>query len=79
MLVPDQRAPDVKELAEFLVGKGLAKFKCPERVEVVDEFPLTRVGKIDKPALRARIADVLKKEQEAIRSDADRLEKARHG
>jgi pyochelin biosynthesis protein PchD len=78
MLRPDQRAPDVKQLAEFLVGKGLAKFKCPERVEVVDEFPLTRVGKIDKPALRARITNLLKKEQEAICSEADRLEKARH-
>ena len=30
-----------------------------ERVEVVESFPLTRVGKIDKPALKKRIADQL--------------------
>lgn len=48
-------APGVQELLEFLVGKGLAKFKCPERVEVLDNFPVTRVGKVDKPALQAMI------------------------
>jgi non-ribosomal peptide synthetase component E (peptide arylation enzyme) len=55
-------APDVKELADFLLGKGLAKFKCPERLEVIDAFPLTRVGKVDKSALRKLIADKLKQE-----------------
>ncbi|WP_353191445.1 AMP-binding protein [Pandoraea pnomenusa] len=49
-------APTVGELAEFLVGHGLAKFKCPERIEIVDEFPVTRVGKVDKASLRATIA-----------------------
>ena len=33
-------------------GLGLAKYKCPERVEIIDSFPLTRVGKLDKPALK---------------------------
>jgi len=49
-------APDVAGLAAFLVEQGLAKFKCPERIEVVAEFPVTRVGKVDKAALRAMIA-----------------------
>lgn len=49
-------APTVPELAAFLVSHGLAKFKCPERIEIVDEFPVTRVGKVDKAALRADIA-----------------------
>ena len=62
ILRPDQRAPDVKELAGFLIGKGLAKFKCPERIEVVDAFPLTRVGKVDKPALKATIASLIERE-----------------
>jgi non-ribosomal peptide synthetase component E (peptide arylation enzyme) len=57
-----QRAPEVKELADFLVGKGLAKFKCPERIEVVGAFPLTRVGKTDKPALKAAVAALLEQE-----------------
>ena len=56
---PGMTAPDVKTLGGFLIGLGLAKYKCPERVEVVDSYPLTRVGKLDKPALRKRIADQL--------------------
>lgn len=62
---PGMKAPDVKELGQFLTGRGLAKYKCPERVEVVQEFPLTRVGKVDKPAIKRRIADILAQEQEA--------------
>ena len=50
------RMRHAKDLAGFLVGKGLAKFKCPERIEVIDAFPVTRVGKVDKSALRAAVA-----------------------
>ena len=56
---PGMQAPDVKALGQFLVERGLAKFKCPERVEVVDEFPTTRVGKVDKPAMKKLIAGIL--------------------
>jgi non-ribosomal peptide synthetase component E (peptide arylation enzyme) len=56
------QAPDVKQLARFLIDQGLAKFKCPERIEVLDAFPVTRVGKIDKPALRNWIAQKLRDE-----------------
>ncbi len=63
---PGHQAPDVKELAQFLIGRGLAKYKCPERVESLEEFPLTRVGKVDKPAMKRRIAQML--EQEAPES-----------
>lgn len=65
VLRPGHGAPSVRELAGFLVGKGLAKFKCPERIELIDVFPLTRVGKLDKLALRAMIAEKLKQEAAA--------------
>jgi pyochelin biosynthesis protein PchD len=65
VLRPGQQAPTLPELVQFLVGKGLAKFKCPERIEVLDSFPVTRVGKVDKPALKAAIADKLKQEESA--------------
>lgn len=32
---------------------GVARFKLPERLELVGELPVTKVGKIDKKALRA--------------------------
>ena len=47
------------ELKEFLLEKKIAKFKLPERLEIVQSFPLTTVGKISKKALRERIASEL--------------------
>jgi salicylate---CoA ligase len=35
---------------------GIARFKLPERLVLVDELPTTKVGKIDKKALRADLA-----------------------
>ncbi|SNT09556.1 Non-ribosomal peptide synthetase component E (peptide arylation enzyme) [Noviherbaspirillum humi] len=59
---PGAADPTVGELAAFLVAQGLAKFKCPERIEVVDAFPVTRVGKVDKPAMKKMIAEKLASE-----------------
>lgn len=55
---PGMEAPDVKDLAAFLADQGLAKYKCPERVEVLEAFPVTRVGKVDKAALRTIAAQL---------------------
>lgn len=62
-VIPRAGAPvTVEELRAFLGGKGIAKFKLPERLEVVDSFPLTSVGKINKMALREDIARKLRAE-----------------
>jgi non-ribosomal peptide synthetase component E (peptide arylation enzyme) len=50
-----QPAPSVAALGQHLERLGLAKFKWPERVECVESLPLTKVGKLDKGALRADI------------------------
>jgi 2,3-dihydroxybenzoate-AMP ligase len=47
--------PTVASLGAFLRGEGLAKYKWPERVEIVDELPLTKVGKVSKKDLRDSI------------------------
>jgi 2,3-dihydroxybenzoate-AMP ligase len=39
------------ELVEFLKGKEIAKFKLPERMMVVDDFPVSTFGKVSKKAL----------------------------
>jgi 2,3-dihydroxybenzoate-AMP ligase len=52
--------PTLEELRAFLEGKGVARFKLPERLEVTDSFPLTSVGKINKMALREDIARKLR-------------------
>lgn len=55
----DQTLPSVAELGAFLKDYGLAIFKWPERIEQVEALPLTKVGKLDKPALKRLIADIL--------------------
>jgi 2,3-dihydroxybenzoate-AMP ligase len=44
------------EVREAMHAAGVAKFKLPERLELVEELPTTKVGKIDKKALRADVA-----------------------
>ena len=56
---PGMEAPDVKALGKFLEAQGLAKFKLPERIEPLQSFPVTRVGKLDKAQLRKVIAEKL--------------------
>lgn len=65
---PGEAPITVESLREFLVEEGLAKFKCPERVELVDAFPLTDSGKLSKPKLKATIENMLDSES-AVRSE----------
>ena len=46
----------VATLGAFLEGQGLAKYKWPEIVEIVTEYPLTSSGKLSKPILREMMA-----------------------
>jgi 2,3-dihydroxybenzoate-AMP ligase len=39
------------ELVQFLKGKEIAKFKLPERIMVVDDFPVSTFGKVSKKTL----------------------------
>jgi non-ribosomal peptide synthetase component E (peptide arylation enzyme) len=43
---------------------GVARFKLPERLVLVDQMPTTKVGKIDKKAIREDIRARLAKEHE---------------
>ena len=66
VLADDAATPTVASTSAFLLDQGLAKFKLPERIEVVAAFPLTNVGKVSKKDLRA---DVHKKiEMEGVGS-----------
>jgi acyl-CoA synthetase (AMP-forming)/AMP-acid ligase II len=50
-----QRVPGLAELRAFCAER-LADYKAPDRLEVVQQLPLTPMMKIDKPALRAQLA-----------------------
>jgi salicylate---[aryl-carrier protein] ligase len=41
----------------------LAKYKCPERIEAVASFPVTRVGKLDRQQMRQAIAEKIAAER----------------
>jgi 2,3-dihydroxybenzoate-AMP ligase len=64
ILVPGA-ALTLEELTRFLTAKRIAKFKLPERLEVVARFPTTAVGKVSKATLRKDIAQRLAAEAAA--------------
>ncbi|RKT54268.1 (2,3-dihydroxybenzoyl)adenylate synthase [Saccharothrix australiensis] len=56
-VIPRAAAPTLAELRTFLQDRGLAAFKFPDRLEVLDSFPRTGVGKVSRRALAARFTE----------------------
>jgi 2,3-dihydroxybenzoate-AMP ligase len=54
--VPGAGAPTLDTIRDGMTAAGVARFKWPERLEVVAELPVTKVGKLDKKALRDMLA-----------------------
>lgn len=48
--------PSLADLTGFLRERGLAAYKMPDRLEIVDALPRTGAGKVDKRRLAADIA-----------------------
>lgn len=67
-VIPSPGSADitVAELGRHLEQKGLAKFKWPERVEIVQQFPLTASSKLSKPLLKDMIASKLANERSPV-------------
>ncbi|MBP0624838.1 AMP-binding protein [Cupriavidus consociatus] len=66
---PPATSLSLPQLTEYLQQAGLAKFKWPERIEVISEFPLTASGKLSKALLRQQITQTL--EAEAARGNTN--------
>jgi 2,3-dihydroxybenzoate-AMP ligase len=62
-ILREGRTLTLEELVAFLQGREIARFKLPERLEIVNEFPISPAGKILRRELRARIAEQLRCEQ----------------
>ncbi len=56
VVVAEGEQPEPDELVDFLSSR-VARWWLPERWAYVEELPKTSVGKFDKKALRARVAD----------------------
>lgn len=61
----EEGAPALRELRRHLEGRGLARYKLPERLVPVEALPLAGVGKVDKVALRAEAARLVAAERPA--------------
>jgi acyl-CoA synthetase (AMP-forming)/AMP-acid ligase II/DNA-binding GntR family transcriptional regulator len=48
-------APALADLCSFLRQRGMAKFKFPERLRLLDALPMTETGKVKKAELRALV------------------------
>ncbi|MEJ7770377.1 MAG: (2,3-dihydroxybenzoyl)adenylate synthase [Geodermatophilaceae bacterium] len=59
--------PSLEEVRATMQARGVAKYKWPERLELVGELLSTKVGKIDKNALREDLAVRLGRSQEGTR------------
>ena len=55
-LAPGHESLTLDDVAQHCLGAGLAKWKIPEQLELVDVIPRNGMGKIEKPALRKRYA-----------------------
>ena len=42
---------DVQAVHQFLKEIGVASYKLPDQVEIIEKWPLTSVGKVDKKSV----------------------------
>jgi len=59
------RSLNLQELVEFLKDKEIAKFKLPERLEILSDFPVSTFGKVSKKTLGEMVAAKLEREKAA--------------
>ena len=59
------RSLTLKELVGFLLTKEIARFKLPERLEVLADFPVSTFGKVSKKALGEMVTEKLLSEKTA--------------
>src|SRR6266481_590746 len=59
------RSLSLPELVEFLKAREIAKFKLPERLEILSDFPVSTFGKVSKKALVEMVTAKLEREKAA--------------
>lgn len=55
VIVAADEPPTLIEICGFLEGRGLAKFKFPEQLYLIDELPTNPGGKVDKVLLQSKV------------------------
>ena len=57
VLEPDCDSPTLEELQAYLLEQGFAKFKLPERIEVLPALPRNPLGKVQRFSLQEQVQD----------------------
>ncbi len=66
VVVPKEgEKPVLEDFTTFLAGLNIAKFKWPERVELIDEMPLGPGGKIQKGKLKQMVEERMDRDGKA--------------
>jgi 2,3-dihydroxybenzoate-AMP ligase len=63
VLLRDGLGLNLDELKNFLLGKEIAKFKLPERLEILADFPLSTFGKVSKKRMVEMISAKIEAER----------------
>ena len=66
ILLRDSETLTFEELKTFLLKKEIAKFKLPERLQILDEFPHSTFGKVSKKTLAETMSRKLSPAQSHI-------------
>jgi acyl-CoA synthetase (AMP-forming)/AMP-acid ligase II len=56
VLQADTEPPSLAELQQFLLEKGFAKFKLPERIELMESLPRNPLGKVQRFSLQEAVS-----------------------
>jgi len=56
VMLRDGASLGFEELKNFLIAKEIAKFKIPERLEIMPDFPVSTFGKVSKKKLAEMVA-----------------------
>jgi 2,3-dihydroxybenzoate-AMP ligase len=63
------------ELSAFLINeRKIASFKVPERLEFIDELPVSSVGKFEKKTLKNKIIQILRSEGKLAEPETELIE-----
>jgi 2,3-dihydroxybenzoate-AMP ligase len=68
VLLREKARLNFDELKNFLLAKEIAKYKLPERLEIMQDFPLSPFGKVSKKTLTEMISQKMVAEQKGTDS-----------
>jgi 2,3-dihydroxybenzoate-AMP ligase len=68
VVVPrDGTQPTLSSVKELLTARGVAGYKLPDRLAVVDSLPRTSLGKVDRRALREALLNEPRRAARSVR------------